>query len=65
MQDILEQLENSSATENSLELQCRCFDAAEEIRRLRALIDAMRKNGAKMPVGDLSRFVSIDEMLTP
>lgn len=35
MKDILERLANSSATESSHELQCRCFDAAEEISRLR------------------------------
>jgi hypothetical protein len=37
MQDILKRLADSSANEGSHELQCRCFDAAKEIRRLRSL----------------------------
>lgn len=36
MMDILARLANSSPNEGSHELQCRCFDAAEEISRLRA-----------------------------
>lgn len=36
--DILKRLEDSSCNESSHELQCRCFDAAEEIIRLRAAI---------------------------
>lgn len=38
MQDILERLAHSSTTESSHELQCRCFDAAEEISRLRNIL---------------------------
>lgn len=40
MQDILTRLRSSSTNESSHELQCRCFDAAEEITRLRADIKA-------------------------
>lgn len=36
MEDIPARLANSSSNEGSHDLQCRCFDAAEEISRLRA-----------------------------
>ena len=42
MEDILTRLENSSQNESSHELQCRCFDAAEEISRLRAMLKKAR-----------------------
>ena len=46
MKDILERLANSSANEGSHELQCRCFDAAAEISRLRAaIIKTLEENG--------------------
>jgi len=38
MRDILYRLANSSPNEGSHELQCRCFDAAEEISRLREIV---------------------------
>ena len=41
MEDILSRLANSSSNESSHELQCRCFDAAVEIRRLRSALGAM------------------------
>ena len=40
MKDILERLANSSPNEGSHDLQCRCFDAAEEISRLRDQVEA-------------------------
>ena len=47
MKDILERLAHSSANEGSHDLQCRCFDAAEEISRLRIqrveLVSALSK----------------------
>lgn len=50
MQDILERLEQSSAIESSHELQCRCFDAAKEIMRLRATNNAIQAAiGPKAP----------------
>lgn len=46
MEDILSRLANSSANESSHELQCRCFDAAEEISRLRnAIAETLEENG--------------------
>lgn len=36
--DILKRLADSSCNESSHELQCRCFDAAEEISWLRAAL---------------------------
>jgi len=39
MQDILYRLANTSSNESSHELQCRCFDAAEEISKLRAALE--------------------------
>lgn len=41
MMDILERLAGSSPNESSPELQCRCFDAAEEISRLRVQRDEL------------------------
>lgn len=40
MQDILIRLQNSSTNESSHELQCRCIDAADEIKNLRRVIEA-------------------------
>jgi hypothetical protein len=48
MQDILARLANTSSNESSHELQCRCFDAAEEISMLRAT-----EEGAKESFGVL------------
>ena len=42
MKDILERLSLSSQNESSEELVCRCFDAAEEISRLRVEIERLR-----------------------
>lgn len=42
MTDILARLANSSQNEGSHELQCRCFDAAEEISRLRMEAEASK-----------------------
>ncbi len=41
MDDILKRLKDSSSNESSHELQCRCFDAADEIERNRAAIDEL------------------------
>jgi hypothetical protein len=51
MKDILARLANSSSNESSHELQCRCFDAAEEISRLRSLLDAVQ-----VPVRNAMRY---------
>lgn len=51
MEDILARLANSSSNESSHELQCRCFDAAEEISRMRALLDAIQ-----VPVRNAMRY---------
>ena len=42
MPDILDRLRNSSPDEGSFDLYCRLLDAAKEIERLRAFIDASR-----------------------
>lgn len=47
MIDILERLANSSCNESSHELQCRCFDAAEEVSRLRAALQTQAEEAAK------------------
>ena len=41
MKDILERLADSHLNEGSHDLQCRCFDAAEEISRLRVQRDEL------------------------
>lgn len=41
MKDILERLADSHSNEGSHDLQCRCFDAAEEITRLRVQRDEL------------------------
>ena len=41
MKDILERLADSHSNEGSHDLQCRCFDAAEEISRLRVQRDEL------------------------
>lgn len=46
MKDILERLAESSQNESSQELQLRCFDAADEISRLRkAIAETLEENG--------------------
>lgn len=52
MVDILERLANSSANESSHELQCRCFDAAEEISRLRFVIRKTLEDNLYLADGD-------------
>ena len=41
--DILQRLVNSSSNEGSHDLQCRCFDAAEEIMKLRRDMFTLRE----------------------
>lgn len=53
MKDILYRLANSSANESSHELQCRCFDAAEEISRLREIV---RDLLVDMPIYECGNF---------
>lgn len=46
MEDILKRLADSSPNESSHELQCRCYDAAAEISRLRnAIAETLEENG--------------------
>ena len=41
--DILTRLSDSNSNESSHELQCRCFDAAEEISRMRCERETMQE----------------------
>lgn len=58
MEDILKRLAYSSPNESSHELQCRCFDAAEEISRLRTLLDAVQ-----VPVRNAMRYLWLREKM--
>lgn len=57
MQDILIRLRESSANESSHELQCRCFDAANEIERLRTRLQTIADGVYSSPevLRDLAR----------
>lgn len=58
--DILCRLRSATDTGAAPEL---IDDAISEIERLRAIINVMRKNGAKIPIGDVRNFISADELL--
>ena len=63
MQDILERLADSSVNESSHELQCRCFDAAQEISRLRnAILKTLDDNG-HLADGDNCTLIDLKRVL--
>jgi hypothetical protein len=50
--DIVERLNNSTAHEPSDELACRCYDAANEIERLRAALATIKNEAYRVQDGD-------------
>ena len=63
MQDILERLSHSSVNESSHELQCRCFDAADEISRLRNAIKQTLDDNGHLADTEVGTGFSKDAML--
>ena len=57
MEDILARLANSSSNESSHELQCRCFDASEEISKLR-----QQRKDLELARGALADIANSDDM---
>ena len=64
--DILKRLADSSPSESTHELQCRCWDAAEEISKLRAVLEVTRGNiqsiKTSVGVGVITYDVWLDEV---
>jgi hypothetical protein len=61
--EILIRLDGSSSNESSHELQCRCFDAADEIRRLRAVIKKTLDENGHLADGDNCTLIDLKKAI--